>query len=289
MLELTFKLLIKMKTIFNLLAIAGILVLTFSCKKNTTSPEEVTPIVNQTNDLTKIGETYIMGAKAKAIIYSTKPFETGYNIVYVALYDSVDGSILSNGHFDVMPLMSSGSMQHGCPVENTEDTVTTNGYFKAAVIFSMAGNSTEWSLNLHFHNHKNNLEGIGTIGVNVIAGSPVKFLSTVIPLDSNAAVFISLITPAAPQVGINDFEIVLHKRTSMMDFPSINNYSIEIDPIMLSMGHSSPNNVNPVLTSNGHYAGKVNFTMTGLWRINLKLYKNGALISSDQYFDTTLQ
>jgi len=279
-----------MKSIFKTLALAGIIAIAISCKKNNTTPdEEAGPTKNPTTNLIQIGETYIMGAKAKAIIYSNKPFETGYNTVYVALYDSVDGSRLSNGHFDMMPLMNSGTMQHSCPAENTEDTITTNGYFKTAVIFSMAGNSSQWSLDLHFHNHKNNLEGIGTIGVNVIASSPVKFLSTVIPLDSNASIFISLITPTAPQVGINDFEIVLHKRTSMMDFPSINNYTIEIDPIMLSMGHSSPNNVNPVLTFNGHYVGKVNFTMTGLWRINLKLYKNGALISNDQYFETTLQ
>ncbi len=273
-----------------MLVFAGIIAFTFSCKKNNTTPEEETgPTANPTANLLQIGETYIIGAKAKAVIYSTKPFETGYNEIYVALFDSVDGSRLSNGHFDIIPMMDMGTIQHSCPIENTGDTTTTNGYFKTSVVFSMAGTAAQWSLNLNFHNHKNNLNGIGKIGVDVIASSPVKFLSTVIPLDSNASVFITIIKPTSPQVGINDFEIVLHKRTSMMNFPSINNYSIEIVPEMPSMGHGSPNNVNPVLISNGHYVGKVNFTMTGLWRIKLKLYKNGTLISSDQYFETTLQ
>jgi len=273
-----------------MLALAGVIAFTFSCKKNNTAPDEETgPTVNPTANLVQIGETYIIGAKAKAVIYSTKPFETGYNDIYVALYDSVDGSKLSNGHFDILPMMDMGMMQHSCPVENTEDTTTTNGYFKSAVVFIMPGNATQWSLNLNFHNHKNNLEGTGILGVNVNSSSPNKLVSTVLPLDSNSSVFISLVGLSNPQVGINDFEITLHKKSNMMSFPAIDNYSVEIVPEMPSMGHGSPNNVNPILTSNGHYVGKVNFTMTGLWRVNLKLYKNGTLISSDQYFETTLQ
>lgn len=272
-----------------MLALAGIITLTFSCKKNNTAPEEVTETPNPTENLTKMGETYIVGAKAKAVIYSKKPFETGYNEVFIALFDSIDGSRLSNGHFGITPMMDMGAMQHSCPVENTEETTTTNGYFRTAVIFSMPGNATQWSLNLSFHNHKNNLEGLGALGVNVISSSPTRFKSTVLSLDSNSSVFISLVGLSNPQVGINDFEITIHKKVSMMSFPAIDNYSVEIVPEMPSMGHGSPNNVNPVLTSNGHYVGKVNFTMTGLWRINLKLFKNGTLISSDQYFETTLQ
>jgi hypothetical protein len=56
---------------------------------------------------------------------------------------------------------------------------------------------------------------------------------------------------------------------------------------MPSMGHGSPNNVNPVHTSNGHYLGKVNFTMSGFWRVHLTIKKNGVLLSNDQYFDIT--
>lgn len=279
-----------MKPIFKILTLVGIIAFIFSCKKNNTTPDEETgPTVNPTANLIQIGETYIIGAKAKAVIYSTKPFETGYNDIYVALYDSVDGTRLSNGHFDMMPMMDMGMMQHSCPVENTEDTTTTNGYFKTAVIFSMPGTASQWSLNMNFHNHKNGLNGVGALGVNVISSSPARFKSTVLSLDSNSSVFISLVGLSNPQVGINNFEITLHKKATMMSFPTINNYSVEIVPEMPSMGHGSPNNVNPVLTSNGHYVGKVNFTMTGLWRINLKLYKNGTLISSNQYFETTLQ
>lgn len=55
---------------------------------------------------------------------------------------------------------------------------------------------------------------------------------------------------------------------------------------MPSMGHGSPNNVNPVHIEKGHYRGKVNFTMTGEWQIKLKVFKNGVLLRDDLMFET---
>lgn len=279
-----------MKNFNKILLLAAIALLTFSCKKNQQiEPDEVTETTNLTTNLTKIGETYIFGANAKAVVYATKYFETGYNEIYVALYDSTDGSSLNDGHLDILPIMNMGTMIHSTPVENTEETLATNGYFKSAVVFSMPGSSSEWSLNLSFHNHKNGLTGNGTIGVNVALSTPSKFKSIVLALDSSKKVFISLVQPQSPHVGINNFEITLHQKLNAMDFPAINNYSVEIVPEMPSMGHGSPNNVNPLNIGNGHYAGKVNYTMTGLWHVKLNIYKNGVLISNDQYFEMTLQ
>ncbi len=100
--------------------------------------------------------------------------------------------------------------------------------------------------------------------------------------------FISLIEPSTPKIGINDFEIAIYKKTSMMSWPADSSLSVTITPEMPSMGHGSPNNINPVHVGKGHYKGKVNYTMTGLWYVRLKIYKNGSVISSDQYFEMTL-
>lgn len=280
-----------MNTIFKTILLSSISILLFSCKKDKVEPivETPTPIVAEEGPkLVQIGEAYIIGAKAKAVVYSAKAFETGYNDIFVALFDSVDGKPLTEGHFDIMPMMDMGMMQHSCPVENTESTSATNGYFKSSVVFSMAGTASQWSLNMTFHNHKNNLTGAGALGVNVVASTPSRMINTTLALDNNTKVLISLVNLTQPQVGVNDFEITIHKKESMTSFPAIENYTVEVVPEMPSMGHGSPNNVNPVHAANGHYKGKVNFTMTGLWRINLKLYKDGVLISDDQYFETTL-
>lgn len=280
-----------MKRSITLLALATLTLFMFSCKKKETKINETTTDESKegaATALVKLGETYIPGTAAKAIVYGNKEPETGYNEIYVALYDSVDGSRLSRGHFDVLPMMDMGTMQHSSPVENTEDTTTTDGYFKAGVIFSMPGNSSQWWLDISFHNHKNERFGTGKLGLAVKSSTPSKFKSTVIAKDSNSSVFISLVNPSKPIVGINDFEVVLNRKQNMMDYAPVEDYTIEIEPTMPSMGHGSPNNINPIHTVNGHYKGKVNFTMSGLWQIKLKLFKNDILISEDQFFEITI-
>lgn len=279
-----------MKSLFKLLITSCLILFVFSCKKKETTAEETITDTNNSSakTLIKLGETYIRGANAKAVIYSDKTLESGYNELYTALFDSTDGSSLSSGRFEITPMMDMGSMKHSAPVENDESGQTKEGYFKSAVVFSMPGTSSQWFLNFKFHNHKNNLEGTGSIGVAVSAASPSRFKTSILSLDSNTTLFMSLITPKKPQVGINDFELVLHKKKNSMEYEPIENYRVEITPEMPSMGHGSPNNVNPVHTGQGHYIGKVNFTMTGLWNIKLKIFKNDVLISNDQFFELTL-
>ena len=104
---------------------------------------------------------------------------------------------------------------------------------------------------------------------------------------NGAKYFISLITPTAAnsKVGINDFEIAIYKKASMMSWPADSSLSVTLTPEMPTMGHGSPNNVDPVHTGRGHYKGKVNFTMTGLWRLNLDFMSGGSVADTTQYFD----
>ncbi|MDT4842046.1 hypothetical protein FQZ97_759270 [compost metagenome] len=72
----------------------------------------------------------------------------------------------------------------------------------------------------------------------------------------------------------------------MMNFPAQDNLTIEMTPEMPSMGHGSPNNISPVSTGNGHYKGKVNYTMTGDWRLHLKVSDaNGTVLLQDAFID----
>jgi hypothetical protein len=265
-----------------------------SCKKEDSSTDQTTPTPITSNGpdtsrLVRVGEGYIIGAAAKAVVYAEKPLFVGYNQLYFAMYDSGTATLLTQGHLEeLVPLMDMGGMTHGAPVESSEDINTTTKLWNAAVVFVMPGTPGNWSLNIGFHNHKVNKEGEGSVNVTVANPATAVMKSVVIAADDSAKLFISLVQPTKPQSGLNDFEITLHKAESRVDYPAVNNYTVEINPEMVSMGHGSPNNVNPVLTANGHYKGKVNFTMTGLWRVHLKLFKNGILMDDTQYFDITL-
>ena len=80
-------------------------------------------------------------------------------------------------------------------------------------------------------------------------------------------------------------EMAIYKKATMMSFPADSSLSVILTPEMPTMGHGSPNNVNPTHKRLGHYSGKVNFTMTGLWRLNLDYMSGAAVADSTQYFD----
>jgi hypothetical protein len=86
---------------------------------------------------------------------------------------------------------------------------------------------------------------------------------------------------------MNEIEFTLHRKASMMSWPADSTYTIEITPEMPSMGHGSPNNVNPTHVGNGHYKGKVNFTMTGEWKVNVVVKKDGTPVSNNASFTIT--
>ncbi len=276
----------KFKTILAI-TFATILLATNACKKEETTTVTPTPvIVDQIPSTYKlIGETYILGAAAKAKVYAEKELFVGYNKIFVAMFDSVSNTRLTDGHFDVIPMMDMGMMKHSAPVEITEESIPSDKFWKAAIVFIMPSSAGKWTLNMAFHNHKTDKEGEGELEVNVI-NPTTSVMKSFIASDSTK-LFVTLIQPTTPKIGLNNFEISIHKK-DMMDFPAVNDYTVEIEPTMPSMGHGSPNNVNPVNTTLGHYVGKVNFTMTGLWNVKLTLKKNGVTIDNKQSFDITL-
>lgn len=276
----------KFKTILAI-TFATILLATNACKKDesitTINP---TPTDQIPSNYKLIGETYILGAAAKAKVYSEKDLFVGYNKIFVAMYDSITNLRLTNGHFDVLPLMDMGMSIHSAPLELEEDTMPTDKFWKASIVFVMPSTAGKWSLNLSFHNHKTDKEGEGELEVNVI--NPTTSVMKSFTANDSTKLFVSLIQPDLPKIGLNNFEISIHKKDSFMGFTAVDDYNVEIVPIMPSMGHGSPNNVNPVFTELGHYTGLVNFTMTGLWNVKIIIKKNGVIISDNQSFDITL-
>jgi hypothetical protein len=190
-----------------------------------------------------------------------------------------------------MPLMTMSmngtTVQHAAPVEDPDETAV-NDVFPGAVAFIMPSSmGNTWRLGVAVHNHMNNKEGMATFDVTVDnPATPVLRVFTAQTPDSSKLV-LSLLEPSSPKVGMNDIEFTIHRKESMMSFPPDDSYSIEITPEMPSMGHGSPNNENPVDIGNGHYKGKVNFTMTGEWRVNVVVKKDGKTVSNGLFFNIT--
>jgi hypothetical protein len=72
----------------------------------------------------------------------------------------------------------------------------------------------------------------------------------------------------------------------MMNFPADTAMKVAFEPTMPSMGHGSPNNVQPSHVGKGHFSGKANFTMTGDWNLAMRISDStGAAQSSNKSFD----
>lgn len=210
----------------------------------------------------------------------------GYNKLYFDIRKNSDNSHVAQASVTLLPLMHMTTMTHAAPVENPGTTPNDDGYFEGAVVFIMPSNPDEgWTLEVAI-DAGGQKDTVDLTIPEVNSLEEAREFSVVSEADGKTY-FISLTEPSMPEVGTNDIEFTIHYRENMMSFPAAGDLAVTIEPEMPSMDHGSPNNVNPVHTGNGHYKGKVNFTMTGWWRVNIGLSKDGQAIGEDLSFDIT--
>lgn len=261
-----------------------------SCEKTTTEPV-VTP-EDPFEGLVYIGETQAVGAGAIVKLYAEEDLFMGYNRLHVVVLDSADTKKnITDAHITFHPMMDMGTMMHSCPIENPGMTVEEGTKaFKGAVVFIMPTTAMgSWTLGIHVHNHTNGQEGKASFNITVVENTEPRLFSFVSAFD-NAKMFVALIDPMKPEIGINDFNLGIYKKESMTSFPGVENVMVKSEPWMPSMNHGSPNNEDPKSSGDGMYKGKVNFTMTGYWQVKLDLFTaNQDTIATGKYFDITFQ
>ena len=272
------------KTIFTpLLAIA---LFATSCKKEETNPG--TPVDDPLSEYVLISETPATTLDYTIKIYAQEALFVGYNYILVQVKDNATGEILDNPDVMFMPVMEMNSgMMHACPLE--QPTYNTSlQVMEGTITFVMPSmGQGKWNLGLKLKNTAGTEEDIN-IDVDVMQKAEPQLFSFVSAHNPNQNVFVALVNPRMPQIGINDFEIVAYERQSMMSWPALEMLNIEIDPEMPTMGHGSPNNVNPIDMGEGHYLGKVNFTMSGYWKVNMKFETaTNEMMKDDAFFDIT--
>lgn len=250
------------------------------CKKEHTHPDP------DTNDLILIGTAYTDAGSMLVNLYSADSLYVQYTKLYIEVRDSATNDLVDDAHVELSPTMNMGMMTHATPFENPASTDAVDGLFPCAVVFIMPGDMG-WELDVHVHNHHSGVEGEANFPLVVKTPTPTRTV-TVTPLNGDEDLVISYVLPTEPIVGINDFELTLHYTESMMSFPARTDYTVSIEPEMPSMGHGSPNNVDPTHVADGHYEGQVNFSMTGLWRINLTIMDGTEVVDSTSYFEVTL-
>ena len=239
-----------------------------SCKKEDVKPE-TKPI-----EKIKLGET-TTAKNEKVALWADHNLVTGYHKLYLSVVDPA-GKNVNNASVKFMPMMDMGTMKHSSPVEQPAYN-TTSALYEGAVVFTMPSGTDSWMVNVTINDE------VKTMNVN-IPEAKTKMVGSYVGTDGKKYI-VALVPGKKWEVGLNDLEILINKVESMMSFPASDDFNIVFTPEMPSMGHGSPNNVNPVSKGNGRYKGKVNYTMTGDWRLHFKLSKNDVVIVEDSNID----
>lgn len=239
-----------------------------SCNKENIRPEK------PTTTKIKIGET-ITTQNLKATLLSDDSVATGFHKLYLSITDASE-NVVTDATVTILPLMKMATMSHSSPFEKPVYNSVSKLYEFAAV-FTMPSGTDSWMI-------KATINGEEKTFTVPVPAAKTKAVGTYTGNDGNKYV-VSLVPPKKWETGLNDIEILINKRADMMNFPAVPDLKILMTPEMPSMGHGSPNNVNPVSTGNGRYKGKVNYTMTGDWRIHLKIQNGEVLIIEDAYID----
>lgn len=240
-----------------------------SCTENNDPKVEENLVEVATGDNGEIGVT---------ILSSTELF-VGFNTLSIDVNNLIDNTSITDATITIMPMMHMMNMSHSCPVDNKTSTLNEKGKYNFDVVFVMpSGDMGNWEITFKVEYGGKMQEVI--VPVTVIQPDETKLISFVSELDQTTKYFVVLIDPKSPQVGGNDLEVSVYKKASMIDWPAVEGVSFELEPWMTSMDHSSPNNIAPVDVGNGHYQGKINFTMTGDWEIRLTIKENSNVIGT---------
>lgn len=272
-----------MKTIFNWAIVALLPIILFSsCKKDNPDPQ---PTPNPWDEMVLVHDTVLQADDLKISLYSDKELFVGYNHLYFLVTNAAGKLVIQPTAISFSPWMQMTSMNHACPHGQPvwmADTKMSHGYS----VFQMAsGMMGSWFLDLTV-----TVDGVEyqySISPPVVTPTEARLFSFTDAISSNVYI-VALIEPMNPKIGINDFIVGFYHKESMMSFPPVAGMGVEINPEMPSMGHGSPNNVDPVYTADGRYEGKVNFTMSGYWKVNMIIKDSESVVIKDNaFFDIT--
>jgi hypothetical protein len=262
-----------------------------ACDKDTPADE----IPDPTEGLKKV-QDFQLGDYTVSAHNETGEWRLGYTKVYFTVKDK-DGRLVENASLSSFPEMDMGTMKHSTPrseiVKVADKPLYEAGY--AFLMYSGQGNG-KWyyDLALTVGNSTGRIDDAEIDVKNVFrpdGRTERRVIQSLISVDeSEKRYVVTLVEPFHPKVGNNGITAYVHERKDANTYIPVENFTLKLDPRMPSMeNHSSPNNVD--LTWNAAekiYRGKVNFSMTGYWKLNLILQnERGETLYGNPVSDTT--
>ncbi len=224
--------------------------------------------------LTTLGEAEANGYHLTLLAH--EPLHAGYNPLMLQLTDPA-GQTVTKADVTFHPLMHMPKMDHAAPVEQPAAQAHMNAHFGAAVGFTMPSGPDlgTWEIGVTFSDPASGGAGQATFPVEV---APSRLVGSFVAADDESKLFLMVVSPQAAGVGQQPIEILAAQKQGAMNWPPVDDLTLEITPEMPTMDHGSPGNENPVNIGNGHYRGQINFTMAGPWTVTVRVSRGGVEI-----------
>jgi len=212
----------------------------FSACGNDTNPVIET---QQTGDYVKIYTSEQGANKFEVWSATASAFSYGYNDIGFKVF--VNNTEQNQGFVKFHPVMyhGLGGPNHSTPASSMFNYDAGKSLFTGYIIFMMYDTAAFW-----------------TGEINPSSGTLIYSWDNT---SLQKTIFLTMISPTAPRVGLNQVEMLLHQTPDLNTYEEISDAEMYIRPWMETMGHGSANNVDPVYTTGGKYVGTVNFNMLG--------------------------
>jgi len=224
----------------------------------------------------QIVKSFTSGDYTIELLNESGQLMVGYNKIHLRL-TAANANSLNPDSLSWMPMMTmkKGDMthQHSCPFSEITKVPGKDNLYEGYIVFIMPSDEPNnyWDLKISFKLGGQNFESKEQLQVISTQTDYAKVFTSGIGSDAQTY-FLALVEPTAPKIGTNDIVVALFKKAATGDFPIVDNYKIKVDPRMPGMdNHSSAGNVDMLQSSDAFYHGKVGFSMSGYWKINLIL------------------
>lgn len=236
----------------------------------------------------------VVDGKYNVFAYTkTGGFHVGYNEIYFVATKKSSGNYIKNFNITgITPLMfmEKMNMKHSTPASTSVESFNDSylAVKRGWVSFVMGGNWT-LSYDISVLGANSSLADAAVTAAALPEGQQwVKSFKK-----GDATYYLSLVNPLEYKTGTNTIRAYVSKKSStgLTTYElAKEQFVIDIDPRMPDMGnHTSPDNTSLTLQNDGSYAGTVNLTMTGLWRIHLTVRDgNGNIVAGGDDLDEGL-
>ena len=241
--------------------------------------------------------------KYNVYVYTkTGSFHTGYNEIYFVSTKKETGNYIKEltvtGHTPLM-FMSKMNMYHSTPVSEKSrivnyDYLAVKRVWVSFLMETSDAGSWTYSYEVDVLGKTGGVEKKDIV-VNALPDGQVWLKSFKVGDDT---FFLSLVNPTDWKTGTNTIKAYVSEKSNPITTPyalAAETFTVDIDPRMPDMGnHTSPNNTPLVKQEDGSYQGTINLTMTGLWRIHLKVkdYEGNVVAGGDEsstlFWDVTI-